>query len=161
MPSVGTRSYSSYIDSASGRRAHNIGGGGGRFCGGVIIQNTILNLGPGVYYFNRDVLIDNAIINAAGSGTVTLASTTMLPAAGGQQTNGVTFIRGGRSFGVLNGSGITSVPRPWPLRRRRFRGASGRDSALLVRAGEQCPLRVERSVLPSAFDGPDPSSALA
>jgi hypothetical protein len=106
VPSIGMRNYSTSIDSATGRRIHNFGGGGGRFCGDVIFQNAIINFGPGVYYFNRDVTINNAIINATSNSTVTIPASfsNMMPRVAGQQINGATFVRGGYNFAIINNS---------------------------------------------------------
>ncbi len=101
VPDLNTRNYSTYIGS-DGRRVHNFGGGGGRFCSDFIARNVVINLGPGVWFFNRDTTFDNATINATGSVGTTVNA--MIPAAAGQPINGVTILRGSYNFNIINNS---------------------------------------------------------
>ena len=114
VPSLGSRSYSTFLD-GSGRRVHNFNGGGGRFCADFNVSNAVINFGPGVYFFNRDVNISGASVQGIGTGTVTIPNEfvvgrKMIPRAAGLQTNGTTFVRGPQNFSIVNSQLSLAAP---------------------------------------------------
>ena len=84
-----SRGYS--FSSSGGVVTHNIGGGGGAFCGNFsLADNQIINFGPGIWYMLKNGL-------ATGNSTINATSTTNtvlnagLPNGGGTTVDGTTI----------------------------------------------------------------------
>ena len=88
--------YSTSIGS-DGRRIHNFTGGGGAFCADESFSNVVLNFGPGVWYFLRNVQFSNhTTVNGTGNSTTVINA--VIPSVGAQTTNGTTIIMGNNNF---------------------------------------------------------------